>query len=288
MKNYSIPQIVLLSAIVLFFIPFQSSKAQSVADIMDQMLVRHSDALNSIETMMTISMSEGFLQSDVPDTTYYRKTTLDDGTNILEPVSTGTESATTTAYYGNITRGYDSLVENSTYEGIETVDGKRAHAIFIEDISALQGSMGTPGVPQGQNAEPQSGWFYIDASDLVPLKMTFDLNFEEGYDGSIEMNFNDYRSVNGIPMAFEIEMIIDGISESVSAEDMAEARNNIQQLREQLDGASGMQKRIMERVVAPQLERLEKILEDGNMNMKITILEAEANVALPLQEAASN
>lgn len=89
-------------------------------------------------------------------------------------------------------------------------------------------------------------------------------------------------------MAYEVEMIIDGISESVSAEDMAEARNNIKQLREQLDGASGMQKRIMERVVSPQLERLEKILEDGNMNMKITIIEAEANVAIPEQEISSN
>lgn len=280
MKKYTIPKISLFIALIFVSFPVQSLKAQSVADIMDQMLARHSDALDGIETMMTISQSEGFLQSDVPDTIYYKKSTLDDGTNILEPVSTDAQSAT--AYYGNFTRGYDSMVENSTYEGIETIDGKRAHAIFIEDISALQESM-TPDMPQQQSGEAQSGWFYVDANELVPLKMTFDLNFEGDYEGSIDMSFRDYRSVNGVPMAYEVEMIIDGISESVSAEDMAEARNNIRQLREQMDGASGMQKRIMERVVTPQLERLEKILEDGNMNMKITILEAEANVAIPVQ-----
>lgn len=287
MKKYSIPKISLFIAFILFSIPVQSVKAQSVADIMDQMFVKHSNALDGIETMMTISKSDGFLQSDVPDTIYYQKITLADGTNILEPISTDTQSGT--AYFGNFTRGYDALVENSRYEGIETIDGKRAHAIFIEDLSALQGSMGTPtGMPEGQGGEVQSGWFYVDANDLVPIKMTFDLMFDADYEGSMDMSFRDYRSVNGVPMAYEVEMIIDGISESVSAEDMAEARNNIQQLREQLDGASGLQKRIMERVVTPQLERLEKILEDGNMNMKITIIEAEANGAIPEQEISSN
>src|SRR5690625_2300632 len=85
-------------------------------------------------------------------------------------------------------------------------------------------------------------WFFIDANDLVPLRMTFDIQVEEEYSGTIEMNFRDYRSVSGVPMAFELEMVIDGISDSVSAEDMAEARKNIQELREHLDGASGMKK----------------------------------------------
>lgn len=286
MKKYSIPKLTLFVALILCSFPLQSLKAQTVADVMDQMLARHSSALDGIETMMTISKQEGFLESDEPDTMYYRKSTLDDGTNILEPIYTDTQVSS--AYYGNITRGYDDLVNNSTYEGIETVDGKRAHAIFIEDITALQGSMGTPGMPSEQSGEPQSGWFYVDADELVPLKMTFDISYEENHAGSMDMSFRDYRSVGGVPMAHEIEVIIEGISESVSAEDMAEARTNIQELREQLDGASGMQKRIMERVVAPQLERFEKILEDGNMTMKMTILEAETNVAIPIQEADSN
>ena len=286
MKKLSLSRLSLLFTLLLFSFPTEQITAQSVSDIMDQMLAKHSRALEGIETMRTITISEGFLQSEEPDTVYYKKVTLDDGTNILESVSMDAQAYT--AYYGNFTTGYESMVENSRYEGIETVDGKRAHAIFIEDVTAIYNEMDAPAIPGDQSGEPQSGWFFIDANDLVPLRMTFDIQVEEEYSGTIEMNFRDYRSVSGVPMAFELEMVIDGISDSVSAEDMAEARKNIQELREQLDGASGMQKRIMETVVAPQLEKLEKILEDGSMNMKITILEAEANVAIPLQEAASN
>lgn len=286
MKKLPLFRLSLLFTLLLFSFPAEKITAQSVSEIMDQMLARHSKALEGIETMRTITISEGFLQSDVPDTIYYKKVTMGDGTHVLESVST--DAQTSTSYYGNFTRGYDTMVENSRYEGIKTIDGKRAHAIFIEDITTIYSEMSTPGIPGEQSGQPQSGWFYIDANDLVPLRMTFDIQMEEQYSGTIDMNFRDYRSISGVPMAFELEMIVDGISDSVSAEDMAEARKNIQQLREQLDGASGMQKRIMERVVTPQLERLEKVLEDGNMNMKITILEAEANVAIPLQEAASN
>src|SRR5690625_4255053 len=109
--------------------------------------------------------------------------------------------------------------------------------------------MDAPPMPDDQRGEPQRGRLYIDQNAVITLRMTFDIQVEEEYSGTIEMNFRDYRSVSGVPMAFELEMVIDGISDSVSAEDMAEARKNIQELREQLDGASGMQKRIMERVV---------------------------------------
>jgi len=55
----------------------------------------------------------------------------------------------------------------------------------------------------------------------------------------------------------------------------------MRELREQLENASGMQKRIMERAIEPQLERMEKILEEGSMTMSITILEAQTNVSIP-------
>src|SRR5690625_544805 len=134
MKKLSLSRLSLLFTLLLFSFPAEQITAQSVSDIMDQMLARHSRALEGIETMRTISITEGFLQSEDADTVYYKKVTLDDGTNILESVSMDAQAYT--AYYGNFTTGYESMVENSRYEGTETVDGKRAQDIYIEDVKA--------------------------------------------------------------------------------------------------------------------------------------------------------
>src|SRR5690625_4646254 len=131
MKKLSLSRLSLLFTLLLFSFPAEQITAQSVSDIMDQMLARHSRALEGIETMRTIPMSEGFLQSEGPDTVYYNKVTLDDRTNILESVSMYAQAYT--AYYGNFTTGNESMVENSRYEGIETEDGKRATTIYIDD-----------------------------------------------------------------------------------------------------------------------------------------------------------
>lgn len=253
-------------------------QAQDSADILDRMISQYSNSLSGIETMMTITRMEGFMESEDPDTTYYRKVTMDDGTNTLEAVDSSMD--TPGADYYNFKRNYDTLVENSTYEGTETIDGRNTHVIFIEDVSAFYGAA-VGDVEQGGNSEPQSGRFYIDASDYVPLRMSFDVAFDGEHSGSVDVNMKDYRSVNGVMMSFLTEMNLEGISEQFSAEDLAEARQGLRDMREQLENASGMQKRIMERAIAPQLERLEKILEEGSMNMSIITISAEANVTIP-------
>jgi hypothetical protein len=136
-------------------------------------------------------------------------------------------------------------------------------------------------VEDGTQGEPQSGRFYVDVDDYVPLRMSFDVEYDGEYSGSVDVNMKDYRSVDGIQMAFLTEIAMEGISDQFSAEELAEARQGMRELREQLENASGMQKRIMERAIEPQLERMEKILEEGSMTMSITILEAQTNVSIP-------
>lgn len=268
----------LLLQSTLFFLLSAAAFSQSPEEIMNRMISQYSNSLDGIETMMTVSSMDGFMATDVPDTTYYRKVTLEDGTQVFEDVSSGGD--TPGADYWNFKENFETISENSTYEGTETIDGNEAHVIFIEDVSALYGeTMGE--MENGGQGEPQSGRFYIDADDYVPLRMSFDVQFEGEYSGTVDVNMRDYRSVDGIQMAFLTEIAMEGISDQFSAEDLAEAREGMRELREQLENASGMQKRIMERAVKPQLERMEKILEEGSMTMSITIVEAQTNVSIP-------
>lgn len=253
-----------------------SVQAQSAADIIDRMLQEHTDALANIETMMTVTEMDGFVSSEEPDTTYYRKVVLENGIATMQPVTSVSDQPSADSY--NFARNYQALVENATYEGTETIDGKSVHVLFIEDVSAFYDDV-VANVPEDQ--EPQSGYMYIDTNDYVLLRMTFNISFDGEYDGGIQINMSDIRDVDGMKMPFLTEMKVEGISAEFDAEDMAEARQGLQELKEQLDNASGMQKRIMERAIMPQIERFEKMLEDGGITMVTRTLAVETNVTIP-------
>lgn len=273
--NKSIRPLFSLTGFIIIFIT-STAFAQSPEEIMDRMISEYSNSLNGIETMMTVSTMDGFMATDTPDTTYYRKVTLEDGTQVLEDVNGDTPGAD----YLNFKENFETIAANSSYEGTETIDGREAHVIFIEDVSALYGQ--TIGeVENGEQGEPQSGRFYVDADKYIPLRMSFDVQYDGEYTGAVDVNMKDYRSVDGIQMAFLTQIAMEGISDQFSAEELAEAREGMRELREQLENASGMQKRIMERAVGPQLERMEKILEEGSMTMSVTILDAQTNVTIP-------
>lgn len=262
--------LVLVSASSLF--------AQSSQQILDRMIEQYTNSIEDVETMMMISRMEGFMETE-PDTTYYRKVETD-GFPTMQVVSSG--SQTPGANYYNFQDNYDALVENSTYEGTENVNGREAHVLFIEDVTALYDDVvTTPEGQQQEQAEPQSGRMYIDTNDYIPIRMSFDINYDGEYTGTADMIMSDIRNVNGMLIPFQMEMKIEGISGSMSAEDMAEAQESMKELEAQMENASGLQKRILERAVKPQMERLQKILEDGAMTMTTIIEDVQTNVTIP-------
>lgn len=251
--------------------------AQDPAELLDRMIQEHANSISGIETMMVITKMEGFIESEYPDTTYYRKVTMEDGTPTLQPVSS--DQDTPNADYYNFKQNYDAIVQNSVYEGTQDVEGRTAHVIFIEDISSLYGEV--VGQTDPGQGEAQSGRLFVDNSNYVLLKMQFDMQFEEEYSGAVDINMKDYRNVDGVNYPFLMEMAIEGISEEFSAEDLAEARAGMAELKEQIDNASGIQRRIMEGAIRPQIERFERMLEEGGMTMRMVTLAVETNVAIP-------
>lgn len=261
----------------LLFVISSSAFAQSPQQILDRMIEQYTQSIENVETMMMVTRMEGFMESE-PDTTYYRKV-VTDGFPSMQAVNSG--SQTPASNYYNVQENYDALVENATYEGTETVNGRQAHVLFIEDVTAIYDEMVTGTEEQEAEAHPQSGRIYIDTNDYIPLRMNFDINYDEEYTGSADMLMSDIRNIDGMLIPFLMEMRIEGISESMSAEDMAEARKSMKELEEQMENASGIQKRVMERAVKPQLERFQKILEEGAMTMNTIVLDVQTNVAIP-------
>ncbi|MDX1642140.1 MAG: hypothetical protein R3220_10610, partial [Balneolaceae bacterium] len=171
--------------LTVLFVCSSSVFAQSSKEILDEMIEQYTNSLDGIETMMMITHMEGFMETD-SDTTYYRKVVTDGFPN-MQVVHSGSE--TPASNYYNIQENYDALVENSTYEGTEMVNGREAHVLFIEDVNTLYDDMVTSpeGQEQQQQAEPQSGRMYIDVDDYIPLRMSFDINYDGEYTGTADM-----------------------------------------------------------------------------------------------------
>ena len=256
-----------------------AAEAQSAQDIFDRMIEEYQNSLSGVATMMMVTRMEGFLQSDEPDTTYYRKV-MREGYPVME--TTGYGSGTPASGYYNIQDNYDALLENSNYQGTETVNGREAHVIFIRDVSALYEDVVSSGVEnETQQAQPQTGRMYIDAEDYIPIRMNFDIDYNGEYTGSADIQMMDIREVDGMMVPFEMVMKFDGISETMSAEEIAETRKQLEEFEKQMEEASGFQKRMMENVLKPQIERLQKILEEGGLTMKTYVLDVQTNVEIP-------
>ncbi|TVR13105.1 MAG: hypothetical protein EA391_14495 [Balneolaceae bacterium] len=255
--------------------------AQNPADILQRMIDHHSNSISGIETMMTVTTMEGLIETDEPDTTFYRKVTLDNGIPSLQPVTRSSDVPSTSAHDFNM--NFDTLAENATYEGTETIDGYNTHVLLIEDISALYrgATAGLEETPVTQEGEAMRGRLYIDTNNYVMRRISFDMQFSEEYTGTYDINFKDYRNVDGMYYSFLSEMVIDGISEQFSAEDLAKARESLQEARQQIDNASGMQRRILERTLRGTIDRLEKMLEEGGMTMRLVTHTVETNITIP-------
>lgn len=250
-------------------------RAQSAADIIDRMMEEYNRSLSGIETMMTVTESDGFMSTDEPDTTYYRKVEVD-GISTMEVVSDDPAHMDMSNY--NFAKNYQTIAENAVYEGTETLNGESVHVLFFEDVSAFYDGVvaNTP-----ENQEPQSGYMYISENTNLMSGMRFDVGDGDEFSGTVTVNMSDYRNIDGMNMPFLIEMTFEGLSGSMTPEEREEAQKNLREFRQQMDEASGMQKQIMERMVAPQMERIEELLAEGSMTMTVTTLSIETNVAIP-------
>ncbi len=172
------------------------------------------------------------------------------------------------------------LAERARYEGLEAVQGRRAHKLFVDDFTGIDftGSLGASG--EGEFV-PRTGTFYLDAGGLVMLRMELDGTMASGgetRDVSAVILMDDYRSVEGMLQPFRMRMTVEGmVPEDVSEQDLEEARRNMEELKKQLDALPESMRGMLE----SQMESLEQLVGSGTMEVTITVRELRVNTGPP-------
>lgn len=183
---------------------------------------------------------------------------------------------------------FSQVMDHWVLEGAGNVDGRRSWTLSIDGQH----------LPQDAYWDDEPGWdddeedfeaerliMDLDQDRLVPLRMFMEgtiSEFGEPRPVSVTMSFSDYREVDGFlhPFLTTVEM---DMSQAFSPEEVAEARQAMEEFRRQLEQAPEAQREMMEQMMAGQMEMFEQMLEGETVRMEVRVTELLVNRGPPAQ-----
>ena len=249
---------------------------KKVADIVQQAIARNEARTAKIDnytihqSAFGIEMTVRFERQDV------------DGKSVLVPVSTNSsmgqiplDQAKEQAAYTDPWSTFAEWMSGATLEGESEIDGKSVWMIRMNEFP-LDAFM----VPEGDEAgsfEPQTALMFVDQEEYLLHRLELDgIIKSEGKERDMSMVtiLSDYRGELGLLHPHSIKTEVAGLMDDEQA---AEARENMAEMKKQLDAMDPNQRRMVEAALKGQMEQLESVLSGGNMTLEIVTTKLEVN-----------
>ncbi|MES3629528.1 MAG: hypothetical protein PPP56_05120 [Longimonas sp.] len=248
--------------------------AQSAADIIDQMDAAHQAMAQNV-TSFTVETQY--------DTNRYEREEVD-GRFVFREVGAGDgASADEMPMVGFLDASYiQALKEAAEYEGVESVNGDQAHVLHIADTEALSAFADL----DAQDFEAlESMRIFVRSSDLMPARFVFVARMPEEemrgapfqLDGPVtfQVDFSDYRTVDGLAYPFITEMKND-LMDQMPPEQRQQMEQAREQFRQQMEQMPPEQRRMMEEQMGDQLAQMEAMM-DGDTGMRVEVKSLTVN-----------
>jgi hypothetical protein len=247
--------------------------AQSAKQVLQESMERYENRMANVDNFTVVQDVMGY-----ETTSYFEKHTVDGHPMFVMKGMGGDETEDMGVLYGE----FMELADHAEVKGTETVDGKDCYVVHVPDMSVVDWNpqMGK----EDADFKAKSGTFYIDRDDYLLRKMVIDAEAQrEGktVPVTMEMMLKDYREVDGVVHPFLTEMKISGLTGSMSEEDMAKARESLEEMKAEMAKMDEAQRKMMESMMKGQMERLEEMVESGEMNVTITVKELLVNAGPP-------
>lgn len=235
--------------------------AQSVDTVVDDLRAAYQRQLESVDT---------YIVETTLYTSYNRKVTRD-GTPSYETVtrlkgsegsSVATETTPTMAYGLH----FDRLRQHAAYEGVETIDGVRSHALRVDDPERVIPEMGPDAAARMT--------YYIDAEQHVPVRLL--LTPRPSGDGpqpsTVTIDMRDYRTVDGLTLPYRMEFRVD-----MQLSD--QQRQQMEQAMTQMENMPAQQRRMMEKMMGDQMDTMKQMM--GGEPIVVEVQRVEVNAEIP-------
>lgn len=269
-------------AAALLFIAFAGAStvsAQSVDAVVNEMRARYQAQLETVDT---------YIVETNQYTSYHRKTTRDgDATYETEMQwkDSGGGMFSGAGAMPSLQPGLaqlDTLAQKASYLGTETVDGRPCHVLRIDDPAALSGNR----MPAMNANAPQQGEtrLYIDAEQYVPLRLESEVSVERNGESQTlrpRILLSDYRTTDGLTLPWSMEMKMENLDATISAEERKQARQSLEEMEQRMQEMPEEQRQMMEGMMKNQLEQLRNILDEGSIQFAIEVQDVQVNAPLP-------
>lgn len=248
-------------------------RAQDASEILRTALERHAERVADVQDY-TIEME--FMGQQT--TTYLVKKEVDGYPVFVSPEQAAGEDRLDDPY-----AAFAQAVDRATYAGTETIDGEESHVLEIADPEgiALAGTPAGPGT-----FEPTRMTIALDTDEHVARRLVIEGDLtHEGKTTPITLTalLQDYRTVEGMPHPFRTSVTVDGALAAAGQGDEARAREQLEQLEEQLAQMPPEQREMMEKAMGSQLERLRSLADTGSLEMTMTVTNLEVNTGPPAE-----
>lgn len=246
-----------------------AAAAQSAEKILMTALEKYERRMEGIENYTIVQETMGF------ETSITFERTEVDGRTVFVPAG---QAAGAGAGMSNFYRMYPKMAERAELEGEASVDGEQCHVLVV-DLSGLdidqEMALGDRG-----DFVPKKSKLYVDTDDHLIRKM--EMEGEITADGETRPMtavavLSDYREVQGMLHPFQVHMTTTGLAAGMSEEDAEEARKSLEEMEKNLEEMDAAQRAMVERMMGPQMEKLQKMLETGRFEITVITKEVRVN-----------
>jgi hypothetical protein len=103
----------------------------------------------------------------------------------------------------------------------------------------------------------------------------------QGTPVTMEMVPSDYRTVDGLVHPFLTQMTMSGLKGAVSEEEMEQARQALAEMKKQMAEMPADQREMMNSMMGSQMDRLEDVVNSGEMKVTVQVKEVRVNEGDP-------
>ncbi|MGD2154136.1 MAG: hypothetical protein PVG79_12770 [Gemmatimonadales bacterium] len=246
-----------------------AAAGQSGADVLETAMARFEDRMSGIDNYTIVMDVMGF-----EVTNYFEKEMVDGRPTFVLRNSSGVEGQDAGLFYN----GFTQVVDRATLEGRQDVDGHDCFVVVVDDFSGIDFDPETP--DDQEDFEPRKGTFLLDTDDYLirRVEMEGEVQQDDQWQPmTMQIDFKDYRDVDGMLHPFLLEMSVTGLDNTMSEEEMQEARESLEEMRQQMEQMPAAQRAAMERMMKPRMEEMERMLASGSMQVTTRVKELKVN-----------
>ena len=159
----------------------------------------------------------------------------------------------------------DQFFRTATIKGTEVVSGRECYPLHSSDAG------GQVQHDRGVTFEPQSADLWIDKEELVQVKMKITGKLTEGGKPRqmvLEMISDDFRTVNPLFVSHHEVSMMKGLLNKKQQKQMDEAKKQLAEFRRQFDAMPPNQQAMIQQMMGPKMEQLEKMVSSGGIEME--------------------